>query len=189
MKAVVFAKRSERFPGKHMSLIGGQTLIDRVVSSIRRSALIEDVVIFSRDKSVKSVLCRTANDSTEGSIADSILAALRKYGRIFVFAGDMPCLSNEIINNMVNAAEGGAVVPRHRNGLPEPLHAIYDSADASVLEDNIREGNRKLSDFISRIPHVTYDISSEKEVNFYNVNYVEDLEWIRDNGCVSSNFT
>lgn len=183
MKAVVFAKRSERFPEKHMKSTGGMTLIDMVVSEILKSEKIGEVIIYSRDSSVKSDLCRTIEDRSEGSLADSLLSALREFGDLFAFAGDMPCLSHRIMDEMIGISSGQTIVPEYPDGKIEPLHSIYIARYIDVLESNIRSDLRSLREFISRVPHRFYRILPEQKMNFFNVNREEDFSWFKTHGC------
>lgn len=186
MKAVVFAKRSERFPGKHMSLLGGSTLIDCIVSEILESDIISEVAVFTKDPVVRTSLCEVVSDTTEGSIADSLLSALRIFGGIFAVAGDMPCISHGLLDEMAGISGGSTLVPIHSDGLIDPMLAIYSSEHASVLESNIIGQRKSLRDFIYRIPHMMYEIPEKWEKCFYNVNYESDLELLRKDGCTGS---
>lgn len=183
MRAVVFAKNSERFPNKHMSSAGKTTLIDCVISEILRSERISGVIIYSRDRSVTSGLCATINDSTEGSLADSLLSALDAFGDLFAFAGDMPCISHEIIDEMISLSDGISVIPEHPDGKIEPLHSIYSSSYSEILESNLKGGMRSLRDFIERIPHAVYRIKAENMINFLNINHEDELDRFRQHGC------
>lgn len=183
MKAVVFVKKSERFPGKHMTKIGNTTMIDSVVSRILKSSMKSEVVVFTKDSSVTTGLCEVVEDTTEGTIVDSILAALLKFGDIFAFAGDMPCISSDVIDEMIAHSKGTSLIPVHADGLIEPLHSIYLAEFAQVLDSNIKNEKRSIREFISRIPHRMYAIPTERELSFYNVNYPGDLEKLRKEGC------
>ncbi|MCL4332525.1 MAG: NTP transferase domain-containing protein [Candidatus Thermoplasmatota archaeon] len=172
---MVFTKQSERFPGKHSYLVGGRPLIDLELERILGTAGIGRALIFSRQPLVTSGLCETIADTSCGTIAHSLLHAINTFGELFAFAGDMPCVSPEIIGGMISMSDGETVVPVHANGLLEPLHSIYTERSARTLEKNIASGRLSLNFLISRIPHRNFAIREEFEGAFMNVNRPEDL--------------
>ncbi len=180
LTAVVFVKKSERFPGKHRALMNGVPIIDLVVSRLRNAKHVKRVLIYSRDPSVRSDLCHFQLDDTTGSIANSVLAALREFGDIFAIAGDMPCISSEIVDSMAQTYGGISMVPVHNSGLIEPLHAIYTASTATFLRQNIEDGKLSLREYISMIPHQFYRISADQEKHFRNVNYLSDIPTTED---------
>ncbi len=179
----MFAKRSSRFPGKHGAMIGEHTLIDTVILAVMAAEHIDSVIIFSKDPDVKSEYCDSVTDGSEGTIVESVLNAVSKYGTIFALAGDMPCISPEIIDSMVEMSGGNTVVPYHSDGMPEPLHSIYAASTLNKMEENLKAGSGRLRDLISSVMHVRFEIDEGHEENFYNVNYPEDLVRIREMGC------
>lgn len=182
MQAVIFVKRSERFPGKHVQLVDNKTIIDRVVSRLQKCEGIDETVIFSKDSAVKTDLCNVVEDKSDGSIADSLYAALKTFGDLFAFAGDMPCLSTELIDDIMNSWTGTSIVPFHSDGSIEPLHALYAGNTASVLKENIHRGEKSLRDYVRRIPHIVYFIPENRDYSFFNVNYPQDLIKVKK-GC------
>ena len=181
--AVIFVKQSERFPGKHMAMLGNRTLLDTVAGRVVRSGLFDEVIIFSKDGTVRSGVCTVVQDATEGSIAISLLHVLNKYGDVFVFAGDMPCISADIIRQEIDLFDGRAVVPKRSDGTLETLHSIYPASGTGCLESNLKAHRYALRDLVKVTPHVFYQVQPSEEVHFLNVNSPSDLEIARENGC------
>lgn len=183
MIAVIFVKRSERFPGKHNAMLNGMPLIENVIRRVKSSQGIGRVIIYSKDSDVGSELCEVTQDKSDGSIADSLLSALELFDDLFAIAGDMPCVSSKYIDRMLESPGSVSVIPMHSNGMIEPLHSIYRAESSGALRDNIRNGKKSLRDYIGRIPHIFTKIAEEEETSFFNVNRPEDLEMIKKKGC------
>src|SRR5262245_32642895 len=102
----------------------------------------------------------------------------------FVCAGDMPRLSGDLLDLMVERSAPGRCLVPVRAGRPEPLHAIYPASLRDGAERALGEGVRMLLDFLARAP---VDYLKEEEylgvagaaASFDNINTVEDLERIR----------
>lgn len=181
---VIFAKRSERFPGKHSVKVFDSTLIDIVASRLLQSRYLADVRIFTKDPEIESDLCGVDLDRSEGNIVSSILSALEQYGDIFAVGGDMPCIDQSIIDSMLVAYDGKAIVPQKEDQNFEPLHAIYSADTKQVLKGNISVGKLSIIEYITAVPHTVFHIPRNKDFSFYNVNYPSDLAYIRRNGCI-----
>ncbi len=181
MIAVVFVKRSVRLPGKHSILIGGKVLLDRVVETIVKVKEFDEVIVFSKDLSVSGKGIRIIEDHTEGTIVDSLIWAIQHLGDIFAFAGDMPCISADLISLMVRSKSSVALIPIHSDGDVEPLHAIYLKKS---LDDGLNSNTvRTLKSFVKMIPHEYFPIPASYEHTFFNLNTPEDLKFFRSNGC------
>lgn len=111
-------------------------------------------------------------------IEASMKAAATPY--IFVFGGDMPWLSEEIIKRQAAeflAFPADVLVPRI-NSLPEPLHAIYNCRLQPSLEALLMSGDRSaVIDFIgqTRVRYFDLPASAEATRAFTNINTPEDL--------------
>ncbi len=181
--AVIFAKKSERFPGKHSAIVNGKTLIDTVASRVKESFPDGAVVIFSKDPDIKSEECPVISDNSTGTIAHSLFAALSTFGTVFAFGGDMPCVSIDLVDRMLLSYAGVSIIPVHGKDQIEPLHSIYNNLTQEDLRLSIASGKLSIREFIGEIEHVSFRVDSEFEHSFYNVNYHSDLEDLRKNGC------
>jgi molybdopterin-guanine dinucleotide biosynthesis protein A len=178
LTAVVFVKRSVRFPGKHSALVQGTPMIDVVISRLRKATCLSDVIVYSKDPDVWPACCNVHMDTTTGTIADSLLSALQIYGDIFAVGGDMPCLSGSIIDAMAKLFDGTSVIPILENGWIEPLHAFYASDTAPMLKRSIDDGKFSLREYIDHIPHRFFRVSGQDVKHFLNVNNPQDLSTI-----------
>lgn len=173
MIAVIFAKRSERFPGKHMHMINGKSLIDWVAKKIYDSGLFEKVIIFTKDKEIESSYADIVDDSGEGTLIDSIGDALDLFGEIFAFAGDMPLISVEIIEKMLTKYKGKALCPILPDGHLEPLHAIYNRTIRDEMAQYAKSGRKGVQEFIRSSNFELLQI--DDKIPFFNINYPEDV--------------
>ena len=106
MKAIVFVKMSERFPGKHRILVNGKQIIDYELERIRRSGCFEELIVLSKDIYLTTENARILKDTTEGTLIDSILFALEQESLFMAFAGDMPLVSSQFIKTMCSIYSG-----------------------------------------------------------------------------------
>lgn len=61
----------------------------------------------------------------------------------------------------------------------EPLHSIYSKDSGLLIEDLIKEDNLFIKDFIRKIDNKEFifiDNNLIKEINFKNINHIEDLD-------------
>lgn len=99
---------------------------------------------------------------------------------LFVFGGDMPWLSEEIIKGQAAAfllAPSDVMLPRFDKSI-EPLHAIYSCSLHPSLETYLAAGNNPAVREFFRPLHVRYyDLpGNEKTLKFFtNINTPQDL--------------
>ncbi|BAB60435.1 molybdopterin-guanine dinucleotide biosynthesis protein A [Thermoplasma volcanium GSS1] len=177
MPFVVFVKRSVRFPGKHSYMIGGKSLLEIIVSKLSN---IGKVYVFTKDKDIICNGCSIEFDTTNGIITDSVLAAIDKFGTFFAVAGDMPLIKPELVSKMLSQYKGSPLFPRHMDGMLEPLFGIYTEDLYNALKEYLDKGGESLHAFLLTQPLQYYDIGSDDEVNFININYKSDIEKYRD---------
>lgn len=176
MIAAILAKRSERFPGKHMTEVNGRTLIGRVVRTLVGSSLFEEVIIFTKDPDVWDEGATVIPDKSEGTSIDSILSLVNTYGEVFVFAGDMPFIDVRIVSDILEMYDGKPVFPLNNDGFIEPLHGIYNSTMIESMIATSGSGDKSLKSAIRRCDISYYELSRKQEDSFFNINRREDLE-------------
>ena len=99
---------------------------------------------------------------------------------LFVFGGDMPWLSEQIINDQTTQfllTPSDVMVPRYDKSI-EPLHAIYSCGLHPSLEIYLKAGNNpSIREFFRPLQVRYYDIPcNEKTLKaFTNINAPEDL--------------
>ncbi len=174
--AAILAKRSERFPGKHMHRINNTTLIGEVVGRALASECFDKIVIFTKDPRVNDSRAEVVLDSTAGTAADSIAFLLKTYKEVFVLGGDMPLISPAYLRKMLGHYSGRPLFPIHKDGRMEPMHGIYNSGMSGVFEECRKPVRKSLQSLIESGEHDTIMIAEEEEKFFTNVNYRQDLE-------------
>lgn len=177
MKAVIFVKMSERFPGKHRILVRGKQIIDYELERIRLSGCFDELVVLSKDRYLATKNARIINDTSEGTLINSLLFALEEEVEFMAFAGDMPLVSPDFIMKMCHVYNGNPLVPKWKDGRIEPMMAIYNSSLILDLKNYINSGKKSLREFILNSGFMNIDIpqNSEMEKSFLNVNYPDDL--------------
>jgi molybdenum cofactor guanylyltransferase len=192
---VLAGGRSTRFGGKEKSLevVEGKRMICRAVDAIRGA--VDDVVISVRDERQRDLLSpflpgyRFVFDEVEGiGPLAGVYSGLReaKGDYAVVVACDMPFISAAAIELLFRRAEGhDAAVPRHENGLVEPLHAVYRREPMlEAVRESIAAGEGRISDPLRRLRDVVYVPSEEilqvddSRDTFMNVNRAGDIEGI-----------
>jgi molybdopterin-guanine dinucleotide biosynthesis protein A len=70
-----------------------------------------------------------------------------------VLAVDLPFVTVDFLRGLVDAATAGGkgIVPAHENGRIEPLVAVYPRAAREIADEQLRAGDRKLMNFVSRL--------------------------------------
>ncbi len=171
---------------KALEVIGGKTLIERVVKRLKLVST-HTLIVTSQGQSDFQV-----GDEAEvlvdlypgkgplGGIYTGLLASQSSHN--VVVACDMPFLNIELLRYMIALSPGfDAVVPRLEEGKLESLHAIYsksclDNMKAQLEHDQL-EVNRLLRTF-----HVRYVERAECQrldpqlLTFFNINCQSDLD-------------
>ena len=93
----------------------------------------------------------------------------------YFLAVDLPCITQSIIDDIINnSAKGNIVIPKHGKFI-EPLCGIYHRKILSRIEKTISRGNYKLMDIIKN--ENTYFIEmNDRSENFKNLNFMTDFE-------------
>ncbi|MGC8505665.1 MAG: molybdenum cofactor guanylyltransferase [Thermoplasmata archaeon] len=175
MIAVIFVKRSERFPGKHSAVVNGSGLTEGLARKLGSLELFDQVIIFSKDPSFRSGYGGIERDNSEGTIVNSVFNAVSIFGDIFAFAGDMPAICPDLIRNMMKAFDGRSLCPVTSDGKLQTLHCIYSSSILPDFGRYIAEGGRSLHGFVERNANLI-NVPPDRSDCFLNINYPADLE-------------
>ncbi len=181
---VLAGGRGSRLGGKNKPLIEveGITILQRSLDILR--PLFSEILLSGwpddteLPAGIKKVPDNFPGKGPLAGIEASMKAATTQY--IFVFGGDMPWLSEEIITRQAAEfpeAPADVFVPRINN-LTEPLHAIYSCRLHSSLETFLMSGDKPaIIDFIRLTRVRYYDLPSSPEAKraFTNINTPEDL--------------
>ncbi|MEM0156274.1 MAG: hypothetical protein QW597_06740 [Thermoplasmataceae archaeon] len=178
MIAVIFVKKSERFPGKHSIKINGTGMTEGIERKVSTSGMFERTLILSKDPDLQVKHGKIVKDPSDGTILDSVNYAVGKFGDIFAFGGDMPFLCIDFISSMISQFNGRTLCPISPSGIRQTLHCIYAGNDSRLLEEYITGGGRTLHQFVERFG-VSIQYPAERERCFENVNYLTDIERLR----------
>ena len=131
------------------------------------AALISDIVL---------------NKGPLGGICSALKQSETAYN--FVVASDMPCLNSLLIRYMSSKISGYDAVVPELDGRLEPLHAFYAKTCLSVIENQLKNDNLKITDFLAhvRIEKVSKEELSQfdpKQLSFLNINTPKDYEKVK----------
>jgi molybdopterin-guanine dinucleotide biosynthesis protein A len=172
MKAVIFAKPSERLPGKHLMDICGQPMIKMIYNIFVDSSFFEDVVIYSKYESLDISGVNIVKDHSKGTIIDSLISALREFKEFFAVAGDIPLVDREIIEKIMIKYNGFPIAPINTDGIIEPLFAIYNN---SILDEMVTHSqkDKRIFSFLER-KFILVRLEPIDSVKLYNINTLQD---------------
>ena len=174
-----------RFNGEIKSklVIGGKPVINRIIDTIRD--IFEEIIIVTNNPEVFSELsnCKITGDhflkaGPLGGIHAGLKASWKE--AVFVFAGDMPLLSNKLINKQIEIFSSGKydiLVPSVNENI-EPLHSIYNSSVIKRLEEYLTENRNFAVRNFFRLMNVHYMVledSAETKNAFQNINQPSDV--------------
>ncbi len=187
--------RSTRFGGeeKSLRLIGEKRMICHVIDAL--APVVDELIVSVRDERQQGLLFPAISgyEFVYDRVKDigplsGVLAGLEraKGDYVVVVACDMPLISKAAIDVLFEKAEGhDAAVPRHPDGLIEPLHAVYKREPMlRAVKEAVEAGERKISVPLRRLKDVVYVPDEEiKKVDgeldtYLNVNRAEDIERI-----------
>jgi len=183
--AIVLAggKSSRLGRDKALEILGGKTLIERVIGSL--SQLGDEIIVVTAssdqlpDLNVGRVLDTYPRTGAKVGLCTGLNASSSFYS--LVVACDMPFLNIDLLRHLIDSAQGfDAVIPRIGDKI-EPLHAVYSKNCIPVMEEHIRKGKMKISDLFDEI-NVRYAESDEIErydpqhLSLFNINSEADLK-------------
>ena len=182
--AVILAGgQARRFNGRNKPLlpVGGTSIISRQLKIL--TSITDSVAIVTNDVHSYSRLEVTIwkdlipNIGPLGGIYTALNNSLTD--RTLIIAGDMPFLTQEFLQYVVDIQEDVDIVIPHTTDGYQPLCASYRNNCRNLLKQRIDEGNLKLVDLLSDCR--VYEIKSEEiqSVNsnrtlFFNINTPED---------------
>lgn len=193
--AIVIAGGMGRRIGAEKALLdlGGRPLIQRSVD--RLFLVADEVIVVARDQSQADLLrkivpgARLACDrvSGYGPVAGVLSGMAAARGRYAAAVGcDLPFLNTAVIERLFDLAGGyEGVVPVHKNGKLEPLHAVYDAKKMEeACEHALKTGVRRISAPASELKARLLPVESLRDLDpdlltLFNVNTCQDLEEAR----------
>jgi molybdopterin-guanine dinucleotide biosynthesis protein A len=173
---------------------GGPTVVEMVVARLGEAGVGSPLLITNNPYEYAFLRLECVPDDVEGAgVLGGILTAVNhsERDRVLIVGCDMPLLSVGLLRYMMSVpGEYDVLVPRWSEGgevRVEPLHAIYSVRQAGVIERQIAEGRRKVSDFLDGVDVTYLDESVMRQYDpglrsFYNVNTPEEWERLKDGG-------
>jgi molybdopterin-guanine dinucleotide biosynthesis protein A len=166
---------------KALLQLRGRPLIEYVSSSL--SPLFRETLIVTPDPKREYMRFgdRFVKDMKRGPL-EAIYLAVQNSGsdRVFVVGSDMPFVNPAVVQHMLGLS-GDVVMPRHENGMFEPLHAIYSKNTLLEIEKSMRFGRKDSVSFLRNMVDVNYVPVAELKsydpqlLTFFNVNSKDDL--------------
>lgn len=176
---------NSRFGGRIKAKIEimGKSIISRIIDTI--SVIFDELIIvtntpteFIEYQNLKLTSDEFLKIGPLGGIHAAIKASSKK--AVFVFAGDMPLLDNNLIIQQIAAYEDhrcDILIPRLDEYL-EPMHAIYNCSLRMAIENFISEDKSKAArEFIKRADVRYFDVEDSEmtKAAFMNVNFPADI--------------
>ncbi len=158
-------------------------VVDAIIIAARDSAQCESLAAISAVPDGAEVVCDPVRGY--GPVA-GILAGLSasKSEYSICLACDLPYVNPDVIDAIFGCAEANnsdAAIPKHPNGILEPLHAVYGRSMVGACRDAMEKGEHTIRGAISLLDKVLFvPVESLRRFDpdlrtFLNVNYPEDL--------------
>jgi molybdopterin-guanine dinucleotide biosynthesis protein A len=157
--------------------LGGQAMIERVIAAV--GPVTSSVAIIANDPQYARLGLPVFADTNRGvGPLEAIRTALvnSNTSRVVLAGCDLPFVTSELFSFLLHL-EGGhqTVVPLSREGLLEPLCAVYSTEVLAVVTELIARGERKVKRLFDRVPtrFLAFDEISQlqgAELFFENVN-------------------
>lgn len=184
--AIIAGGASSRFGGapKGLEKVAGQRIVDRVIRAARTIA--SNVILVSNSDDANEWLkdVEVVRDvrPERGSIVGIHTALTVTGARTLVLAWDMPFITPELLELIVNRSEGEqfAAIPESVSGL-EPFCALYTPSCLPLVDRAIDDGNLRATSLPLGFPSFTRITRSDVGAIgdparlFFNVNSAADL--------------
>jgi molybdenum cofactor guanylyltransferase len=166
--------KATRFGGaaKHLLVVDGETIFDRLVALLKPR--VAEILVSARNDVAGF---RTLRDAHEGvgplaGIAAGLAACATEW--LLVVAGDMPQLTDELLDRIIEArGDDGVIV--YSGGLVEPLVCVLHERVRSVIDQRIAAGRYKASEVLTDAGLTLRRIDVADRNALRNINSPEDL--------------
>jgi molybdopterin-guanine dinucleotide biosynthesis protein A len=184
--AILAGGAATRFEGRVKSkiVIGGETIISRIISVVRD--IFDELIIVTNnpEEFADFNFCSIVRDgiSSAGPLG-GIHAAMKACSNdaVFVFAGDMPFLDRDIIIKLIDAykkSDCNALIPVIEENI-EPLHSIYRISLAENLGSYLRSNQSfAVRDYIKtlNVLYLKLEGSEKTKLALTNINSPSDID-------------
>ena len=198
--AILCGGKSKRFGSdKTFHYIGDKTILENVYDKFKNKS--DDIFLqTSNHDSNKKKKFKLNVKIYHDVIPDKgplggIYAALSnaKYDKVFIVAGDLPFVDENIISELKIFDNHSIVVPKWQNGFVEPLCALYSKDIMPIVKKRLDSDNLKINDCFKEIENnnrgdfkIKYlsieDLIQNNNISkncFNNINCLEDLDNIK----------
>ncbi|MFC1953195.1 molybdenum cofactor guanylyltransferase [Chloroflexota bacterium] len=171
---------------KALETIGGESLIERVVERLKPIA--DRILIVTSPEQIDFPV------SGEVEIIVDLYPGRGPLGGIYtglwysrsplsiIVACDMPFINADLMEYMVGISEDyDVIVPRLKNGMLEPLHAVYSRTCLNKMEIRLKKNELGVHPFLETV-NVRYINQAEIQkfdpqlLSFFNINYLSDID-------------
>jgi molybdenum cofactor guanylyltransferase len=178
---------NKRFNGRTKAkiVIDGSTIISRITDTIED--IFEEIIIvtntpeeFEEYQKFKIVSDEFLHSGPLGGIHAAFKATSKE--ALFVFAGDMPFLSKELILNQIEFYKNhkcDILIPMIKENI-EPLHGIYNLSVTGILEEYLKaEHNKAVREFFKLVNIGYLQLKDSEEIRraFININSPSDINF------------
>lgn len=180
-------KNSRMRQNKALLIVNQQKIIERIMS--RLGGLFGETIIvtnspetYANIPDVRIVRDVFPNKGPLGGIHAGLTYA--SYDKNLFVACDMPFVSGEVARQLFDNSAGSDVTVPVIDGKYQPLFAVYSKGCIPVIEEQLREGKYKITDFYEKVRVAEVDLHRldnydfRREI-FYNVNTPAELEEAR----------
>lgn len=171
-------KSSRMGRDKGMVLLQGKPMISYVLEAFENTKI--PVNIIANDVAYRSFEFPVYNDIVaEKGPMGGLLTAFEnsESGVVFLVSCDMPLISSEAINRLLELADKDAIVAATVGERVNPLFALYPLSLKQEVEERIASGRLKMTDLILENKHTLVpSIAGESPNIFRNVNNEEELK-------------
>ncbi len=171
---------------KALEIIGGKSLIERVVERVKLVST-QTLIVTSPGQlalpvvgEVEVLVDLYPGKGPLGGIYTGLLASPASHS--VVVACDMPFLNIELLRYMIGLSQDfDAVVPRLGEERVEPLHAIYSKGCLDNMKTQLEHNQLRVDRFLNTV-RVRYVEQAECQrfdphlLTFFNINYLSDLD-------------
>ena len=171
---------------KALETIGGKSLIEYVIERLRPLTN-RFLIVTSQGQSDLPVIydAEVLVDIYPGKgplvgIYTGLLASRTSHNA--VVAGDMPFINIELLRYMIELSpDFDVVIPRLREGMIEPLHAVYSKNCLNNMKTQLEQGYLKISYLLDTVRVRYVEIAECQKfdpqlLTFFNINSQSDLD-------------
>ncbi|AAT43878.1 molybdenum cofactor guanylyltransferase [Picrophilus oshimae] len=176
MISIIFAKKSERFPGKHHAMICGEEMIKRISRIINESMLFDKIILYTKDETLYSEYCDIVIDKSKGTLIDSLMSCLKEYSEFLAVGGDMPLLDYNILKYLMDNYTGRSLAVSSY-GFIQPLLSIYNKSIINDLDKYILSGSKSIYKFIMKSNFKILNINTFKTMSVNTLNDLKEINY------------